>query len=47
MSGERYPQEFKIERVKQITERGHTVTEGGSGWQSPRGGRLVHAYPDR
>lgn len=26
MSGKRYPEEFKIEAVKQVTERGH---EGG------------------
>ena len=27
MSSKRYPEEFKIETVKQITERGHPVTE--------------------
>ena len=27
MSGKRYPEEFKIEAVKQVTERGHAVTE--------------------
>jgi transposase len=27
MSKQRYPEEFKIEAVKQITERGHAVAE--------------------
>ncbi len=27
MSGKRYPEEFKIEAVKQITEKRHPVTE--------------------
>jgi transposase len=27
MSKQRYPEEFKIEAVKQITERGHSVTD--------------------
>jgi transposase len=27
MSGKRYTDEFKIEAVKQVTERGHSVTE--------------------
>ena len=27
MSGKRYPQEFKIEAVKQITERGYKVAD--------------------
>lgn len=27
MSGKRYPKEFKIEAVKQVTERGHPPTE--------------------
>lgn len=27
MSSKRYPEEFKIEVVKQVTERGHTVAE--------------------
>ena len=27
MSGKRYPEEFKIEAVKQVTERGHTSAE--------------------
>lgn len=26
MSGKRYPEEFKIEVVKQIVERGHSVS---------------------
>lgn len=27
MSGKRHPEEFKIEAVKQVTERGHPATE--------------------
>ena len=27
MSGKRYPDEFKIEAVKQVTERGHAVVD--------------------
>ncbi len=27
MSGKRYTDEFKIEAVKQVTERGHSVAE--------------------
>ena len=27
MRGKRYPDEFKIEAVKQVTDRGHTVTD--------------------
>ena len=27
MSGQRYPEEFKIEAVKQMTERGHSVAD--------------------
>ncbi|HHQ1870276.1 TPA: transposase [Acinetobacter baumannii] len=27
MSSKRYPEEFKIEAVKQVTEKGHSVTE--------------------
>lgn len=27
MSSKRYPEEFKIEAVKQVTERGHNVAE--------------------
>jgi transposase len=27
MSGQRYPEEFKIEAVKQVTERGHSVAD--------------------
>lgn len=27
MSGKRYPKEFKIEAVKQVTEKGHSVTD--------------------
>lgn len=30
MSSKRYPEEFKIETVKQITERGHPVAEVAS-----------------
>ena len=27
MSGKRYPEEFKIEAVKQVTERGYKISE--------------------
>ena len=27
MSGKRYPEEFKLEAVKQVTDRGYKVTE--------------------
>ncbi|MBM4128257.1 MAG: transposase, partial [Nitrospira sp.] len=27
MSGNRYPEEFKIEAVKQVTERGYSVSD--------------------
>lgn len=27
MSGKRYPKEFKIEAVKQVTEKGHSVAD--------------------
>lgn len=27
MSGKRYPKEFKLEAIKQITERGHKVSD--------------------
>lgn len=27
MSGKRYPEEFKIEAVKQVTERGYSISE--------------------
>ena len=27
MSGKRYPEEFKIEAVKQVTEKGYSVVE--------------------
>ena len=30
MSTKRYPEEFKIEAVKQVTERGHTVADVSS-----------------
>lgn len=30
MSSKRYPEEFKLEAVKQITERGHSVAEVAS-----------------
>jgi transposase-like protein len=30
MSGKRYTEEFKVEAVKQITERGHPVAEVAS-----------------
>ncbi len=31
MSGKRYTEQFKIEAVKQVTERGRPVTEVGDG----------------
>jgi transposase len=31
MSGKRYPEEFKIEAVKQVTDRGHSAAEV-AGW---------------
>lgn len=30
MSTKRYPEEFKIEAIKQVTERGHTVADVSS-----------------
>jgi transposase len=30
MSSKRYPEEFRIEAVKQVTERGHSVAEVAS-----------------
>ena len=30
MSNKRYPEEFKIEAVKQVTDRGHSVAEVAS-----------------
>ncbi len=27
MSGKRYPEEFKIEAVKQVTDRGHSIAD--------------------
>lgn len=30
MSSKRYPEEFKVEAVKQVTERGHSVAEVAS-----------------
>lgn len=30
MSAKRYPQEFKIEAIKQVAERGHTVADVAS-----------------
>ncbi len=30
MSSKRYPEEFKIEAVKQVTEKGHSVAEVGA-----------------
>ena len=27
MSGKRYPEEFKIEAVKQVTEKGYSIAE--------------------
>lgn len=34
MSGKRYTDEFKIEAVKQVTERGHSVAEVAQRWAS-------------
>ena len=31
MSGKRYPEEFKIEAVKQVTEKGYSVAEVATG----------------
>ena len=35
MSSKRYPEEFKIEAVKQVTDRGHAVADVASrlGWR--------------
>ena len=33
MSNQRYPEEFKAEVVKQITERGHKVADFLLGWE--------------
>lgn len=30
MSAKRYPEEFKIEAIKQVSERGHTVADVAS-----------------
>ena len=30
MSGKRYPEEFKIEAVKQVVDRGHSVSSSGN-----------------
>ena len=27
MSGKRYPEEFKIEAIKQVVERGHSISD--------------------
>ncbi len=31
MSSKRYPEEFKIEAVKQVTEKGHSVADVATG----------------
>lgn len=38
MSNKRYPEEFKIEAVKQVTERGHSAPDvaNGSEYRSRR-----------
>lgn len=36
MSNQRYPEEFKIEAVKQVTERSFPVAEVGRGWACRR-----------
>ncbi len=38
MSGERYPEEFKIEAVKQVTERGHPVVDVANRFGVPQHG---------
>ena len=38
MSNQRYPEEFKIEAVRQVTERGHSVAEVSS-----RLGTTIHS----
>lgn len=38
MSSKRYPEEFKIEDVNQVTERGHSITEVSS-----RLGTITHS----
>lgn len=38
MSSKRYPEEFKIEAVRQVTERGHSVAEVAS-----RLGTITHS----
>ena len=35
MSRQRYTEEFKIEAVKQVTERSHPVTEVATRWGYP------------
>ena len=36
MSGKRYPEEFRIEAVKQVVERGHAVADVAKGSISQR-----------
>lgn len=33
MSSKRYPEEFRIEAVKQVTERGHAVVDVAVVWR--------------
>ena len=33
MSGKRYTEEFKIEAVKQVTDRGYSVLDVASDWE--------------
>jgi transposase len=35
MSGKRYPEEFKIEAVKQVVDRGHSVSSVATRLVSP------------
>ncbi len=35
MSGKRYPEEFKIEAVKQVVDRGHSVSSVAIRLESP------------
>jgi len=38
MHNQRYPDEFKIEAVKQVTDQGHSVAEAAS-----RSGTTIHS----
>lgn len=47
MSKQRYPEEFKTEAVKQITERGHKVAEVPSGLASASTACINGSRPGR